>query len=539
MERWSLFRQVVAMNEASKVRVPKSVQAILDQIGYEATATQAGGGDAPPPTGRTGFNEKELAFFPQTDLGNAERFARRYKNRLIHVQAIGWLAWDGRRWAREGADNLVSKAVHDTVRRIQDEAEALRGTVYDIVFSKKKGEEVTLADKLASWGRASEGAHKLAAIARHGAPYLSVEALQLDADPWRLNVLNGTIRIRRGRDDRDPVEFKPHDPADLITKLAPVEYDPKATCPLYDRFFAEVQPSAEMRRFLHQWGGYSLTGDTGEQKLCFFYGKGKNGKSTLVDAWGNVSGDYGDIIPIETFLDQGRGRNAGAATPDLAMLPGVRFLRTSEPEKGAKLAESLIKLVTGGEPIQARHLNKDYFKFRPSFKLTMGGNYRPEIKGSDEGIWRRVVLVPWLVTVQQPDTMLLSKLAAETSGILNRLLDGLRDYLDVGLNLPDAVADATADYRADSDPLGKFLDLCVSAEPGGRVQASVMHRLFLAWAKASGEREWSAKGLAGAMKERGFRSKQSNFMFWLDCRLMRSEIDFADPAPPHDQRDYD
>lgn len=396
-----------------------------------------------------------------------------------------------------------------------------------------------LSDKVAAWGRASESASRLKAIAQHGAPYLCADASKLDADPWRLNVLNGTLHFRREAGEADPVSFKPHNPGDLITKLAPVIFDPNATCPRYDHFLADVQPSAEMRRFLHQWGGYSLTGDTGEQKLCFFYGKGRNGKSTLVDAWGVVSGDYGETVPIETFLDQGRGRNAGAATPDLALLPGVRFLRTSEPEKGAKLAESLIKLVTGGEPIQARHLNRDYFKFRPSFKLTMSGNYRPSINGTDEGIWRRVALVPWSVTVAKPDATLLSKLAAESSGILNRLLDGLRDYLEGGLCLPEEVSVATADYREDSDPLGRFLASCVAIEQGSRVQSSAMHRLFIAWARGNGASEWSPKGLALALKERGFRSKQSNCVFWLDCRLVRVEADFADPAPQMQEADED
>lgn len=477
------------------------------------------------------LQDERLAFFPLTDLGNAERFAARCRGRLIHVDAIGWLAWDGRRWAREGADNIVSKAVHDTVRRIQDEAAALKVSDRDVPLDDSD-EPVMLSDKLAAWGRSSESATRMKAIAQHGVPYLAIEVGQLDSDPWKLNVLNGTLHIRREPGDEDPVRFAPHDPADLITKLAPVTYDPSARCPLYGRFLTEVQPMHEVRRFLHQWGGYSLIGDTGEQKLCFFYGKGRNGKSTLVDAWGIVSGDYGETVPIETFLDQGRGRNAGAATPDLALLPGVRFLRTSEPEKGAKLAESLIKLVTGGEPIQARHLHGDYFKFRPSFKLTMSGNYRPSINGTDEGIWRRVVLVPWSVTVERPDVSLLSKLAGEASGILNCLLDGLRDYLDGGLMVPETVSVATADYREDSDPLGRFLATCVLVEQGSRVQASAMHRLFNAWAKVSGANEWSPKGLASALKERGFQSKQSNCMFWLDLRLVRSEADFIDPAPP-------
>lgn len=490
-------------------------------------------GDSDGEVGNPDTLDGRLAFYPLTDLGNAERFRERHRGRLIHVAAIGWFVWDGRRWARERAEAIVARAAHETVRAIQTEAKAIRGTALDIVLAEKKTGPVMLSDKVAAWGRASESAQRLQATARIAAAYLEVEADKLDADPWAINVLNGTLRIDRTGGDGDFVRFGPHDPADLITKLAPVTFDPATTCPVYDRFLADVQPLPEVRRFLHQWGGYSLVGDTGEQKLAFFYGKGRNGKSTLVDAWGAIAGDYGETVPIETFLDQGRGRNAGQATPDLAILPGVRFLRTSEPERGAKLAESLIKLTTGGEPIQARHLNRDYFKFRPAFKLTLSGNYRPSITGTDEGIWRRVVLVPWPVKVETPDLHLLDKLRGETSGILNRLLDGLRDYLDQGgLSVPETVSQATAEYREDSDPLGRFLEACVAGEIGSRVQATAMHRMFIAWARANSASEWSARGLAMALKERGYTSVRSNGMHWQDVRLTCFESDFADPATP-------
>lgn len=475
-----------------------------------------------------------LARYPLTDLGNAERFATRHRGKFLHAPELGWLAFDGRRWSLKGAEAKVMLAAHATARAIQAEADAIRGTDDDIVVAEPKGKDpVMLSDRIAAHGRSTEGGQRLSAMVKHAAPYLIVSVDDLDADPWVINVENGTLVVDPHERDSDPIRFRPHDPADLITKLAPVKFDPDARCPRYDRFMDEVQPLENMQRHLHQWGGYGLTGDVQEQKLCFWYGKGRNGKSTLVDAWGFVAGDYGETVPIETFLDQGRGRNAGAATPDLALLPGVRFLRTSEPEKGSKLAEALIKLVTGGEPIQARHLNRDYFKFRPVFKLTMSGNYRPQIAGTDEGIWRRVVLVPWSVTVEKPESHLLETLRGECSGILNRLLDGLRDYLDNGLVLPPEVSDATQAYREDSDPLGRFLAYAVEQSPGDRTSSRRMHEFFVAWARASGEREWSQKGLGMALKERGFRNLQSNGMWWLDCRLVKSEADLGLTDPPH------
>lgn len=487
-----------------------------------------------------------LAFRPLTDLGNSERFRDRNRGRFIWCAALGWMWWDGRRWSREGADDKVKAAEHDTVRAIQDEAAALRGATieeiaenpdarskHDVLLGSKKvygdDREWYLSDALAGWGRQSEQVNKLAPIAKRAAPYLAVMTDQLDADPFKFNVANGTLVFRKAA-GTDYVTFKAHDPADLITKCSRVAFDPKATCATFDKFLAEVQPKAEMRRFLMQWQGLSLTGDVSEQKLCLFWGSGKNGKSTLIDVCAHIAGDYSETVPIETFLNEGRSRNAGQATPDLAILPGVRHLRTSEPEKGAKLAEALIKLATGGEPILARHLNMGYFKFYPQFKLTISGNHEPSIVGTDEGIWRRLKKVPWPVTVadEKIDPHLSDKLRGEASGILNRLLDGLRDWLDHGLVWPDDVIQATADYRRDSDPCGRFIGECVADSAGERVRSSDMHAIFCAWAKASAAREWSQKGLAAALKQHGFKAMHSNGMWWLDVKLTKTIGNFLD-----------
>ncbi len=511
------------------------------QTGAKASkaAASGGGGKPRPPAEDPAVRNMRLAFFPLTDLGNAERFRERYKDKLLWCPAIGWLCWDGKRWSRDGAEDLVKIAEHDTVRAIQREAavvresglkdaeDALDGARDFIVDTKKM---ILYSDKIASWGRSSEAANKLGALSKRGAPYFAIAIDKLDADKMKINVANGTLVVNRSAEDEDCISFQPHDPADLITKISPAAYDPEAVCPVYDGFIARVQPKEDMRVFLHQWLGLSLTGDIGEQKLAFLYGKGSNGKSVLVDTASYVSGDYGETVPIETFLDHGKSRGAGQATPDLAILPGVRMLRTSEPEKNSKLAEAMIKLVTGGEPIQARHLNRDFFKFTPQFKLTMSGNYRPTIAGTDEGIWRRMRLVPFDVTIpkEERDPKLFDKLRAEASGILNRMLDGLRSWCDKGLIEPEEVTLATASYRADSDPLGRFLQMCVEPAAGERVQSSALFELFEAWCKSSGEKVWSSRGLGLAMKEKGYVSKQSNVMWWLDIKTIRKVSDFVD-----------
>ncbi|MEG8021813.1 hypothetical protein [Sphingomonas aerolata] len=318
--------------------------------------------------------------YPATDLGNAERFRARHAWRFRFCNELGWFVWDGKRWEllSEEKDKIpgkVSLAVFDTVRSIRHEADlvAASGLKEDlpenatdeqrtasldfIVRWKGSGDNkvpIYYSDTLRDHAKSSEGSQRLGCIAGLVKSFVDVamRADAMDADRMAINLLNGTLRLtQEGKrwvmvegalkpittGDRWGMRMDDHRPEDLISKIANVVFDPKALCPDYDSFLAVVQPDDKMRRFLHQWGGLSVTGDISEQKLAFFHGKGRNGKSTLVDAWSYIAGDYGGSVGIETFLDQGRGRKGGEATPDLARLPGIRFLRTSEPEKGRSL----------------------------------------------------------------------------------------------------------------------------------------------------------------------------------------------------------
>jgi putative DNA primase/helicase len=526
-----------------------------DHFGSGAAVPGSAGGNGGRSSGRFGGRTRggdkaapdddgldlQLAFFPQTDLGNAERFAVRNKSRLRYCPQLGWLYWTGELWSRTGAFQKVTEAIHECVRAIQREADAVGRHEKDYVaHTKYKGtkheEEVSFSDMLRGWGRASEDGSHMSKIAGekggNAAAYLHIDQSELDADIFKINVENGTLVLHRGATrDGDCIEFKRHDPADLITKIAPVRYDPNATCQVYDGFLAQVQPDAAMRRFLHQWGGYSLTGDVTEQKFAFLYGKGRNGKSTWIEALAYLMGDYGRAVPVETFVTN-QQRSASGPSPDLAMLRGVRFAHTTEPEKNVKISEGVVKLVTGGDQVPCRELNMPFFMLHPQFKLTMSGNYKPVIAGGEEthGIWRRYTLMPWSVTIDESkiDKELPTKLRAEASGILNRLLDGLRDWNDNGLVTPAAVHDATEANRVDSDPLGRFQASCLVPDAGGREQSSKVFEVYLAWCRANGEREWSARGFAQAMTERGMQIKHSNVNWWLNVRLVATADDFVD-----------
>jgi P4 family phage/plasmid primase-like protien len=495
--------------------------------------------------------DRWLAFFPMTELGLIERYVQREKNRLKFCDAIGWLLWNGSCWTRTGALGAAISAGHEVVRAVQAEADSIRDTEFDQIVDLKPGKkkdddpiEILMSDQLALFGRISETKAKMT-LHDHAAPYLAVEVDELDADPFAINVMNGTLVVRREWREQLPpgwvqvnanIRLKPHDQSDLMTKMMPVRFDAAADCPRYDDFLDVVQPHAEMRDFLDDWNGYSLTGDASEQKLVFHYGTGKNGKSTELAVRLALVGDYGKSIPIETFVSEGRARSAGQATPDLAMLRRVRTLVTSEPEKGWKLNEALIKVLTGGDEVPVRELHRSYFMLRPEFKLQIGGNFKPNISGgeAESGIWRRVVLMPWAVKIsrEQRDPHLIDKLKREGSGILNRWLAGLARWMQRGLVQPEEITKATEKFRVESDPLGRFLAECTQANEHASIQSTALHQLYSAWCKVAGEKEWTPTGFGKAMNERGFEKVKRSNHYWDGLEAIKSVNDFID----HDGR---
>jgi len=511
--------------------------------------------------------DRACARFPMTDLGNAERFVHRHGRDFRFCAEMGWFRWDGRRWLLLGEEPKmlppeVMQALFSTMRAIKNEAQLVRASgerpdvpahlagealaafdrehagKMDFVVDFKRNVPVMYSDKIAEWARTSEAAGKIAAA---GALAKSMTALvarveDFDRERMAINVLNGTLRMERRRRKRSSAEVEagksewhtpwcmvlhPHERDDFITKLAEVEYHEGARSPVYEEFLAVVQPKPEMRRFLAQWGGLSMTGFTGEQKLAFFYGGGSNGKGTWVETIARIAGDYAGTVKIQSLLDQGK-KSGDQATPAIAKLPGVRFLRVSEPSKGAVLDEGLVKELTGEDPVDARHLNKGFFTFFPDFKITISGNNKPVIKDTSDGIWRRMQLVPWEADIpaNQRDKALKDKLLAERAGIFAWLMRGLLDWRKHGLIEPEDVRLATSEYRDDSDTIGRFLrQTCEVGEDTRarpwRVRKGDLFELYQAWCHQTGAYEMQERAFAKEMFAKRFKDKHSNGAWWL------------------------
>ena len=478
-----------------------------------------GQGGAPPPrdpegedgAGGSGFSgtplDRELAGLPPNDTGNGQRLLRRFGSEIRFVREVGPHIWTGTHWDGVGGGEHALRLAQKTAAAIRDEARTLKKR-----DDEDAGDFVKRRNRHHQWGITSGNDGRIKAMIAQALPHAIFGPEDFDKDPLALNVENGTLQFAVERDGGSrvgAVNFHPHERDDLMARIAKTPYDPAAESPLWRAFLARVQPDSDIALFLQVWTGYCLTGLTTEQKLVFFYGQGRNGKSTFVDLIGDLLTGYASSLRFESLAGDGN-RRGDQATPDLARLPGVRFLRAAEPEQGMRFKEAEIKAITGGEPMLVRHLNAKFFEMRPVFKLILSGNHKPDIRGLDEGIWRRILLVPWNVVIPQNevDPALKEKLWQERAGILNWALDGLRIYLERGLEIPDAVKAATDEYRSDSDPVGDFLAKCTEPDEAGFIEAGKLHKAYVYWAEQNGMKPWSGTAFGRALGHKGLAKEE-------------------------------
>lgn len=443
-------------------------------------------GGATPAWGDSGRVER----FNRTDLGNARRLVAEHGENIRHVHAWGaWLVWDGQRWAKDKTA-AIQRLARQVVAGIYAEATAA------VDEDERKA--------TAKWAMASESRNRLdamEALAR-AEPGIPADENDLDANPWLLNVANGTLNLQTGQ-----LQAPARD--DLITKRVDVAYHPEAECPQWLAFLGDIMNGNEaLIAFLQRAIGYSLSGSTREQCLFFMYGTGQNGKSTFMDVIAALAGEYWQKTPTETLLVKEHG---GGIPNDVARLPGVRLVVAAEVEQGKRLAESLVKDMTGGDELSARFMRGEWFTFRPAFKLWLYGNHKPVIRGTDAGIWRRIRLIPFNVTI--PDWMvdkdLPDKLKAELPGILAWAVRGCLEWQGGGLREPNEVTEATAGYRSDMDALGAWLDECCELEASATATAKELFNAYQQWCKDAGERAKSQRHLGFSLRERGLDSYKS------------------------------
>lgn len=493
---WKLgHKKDLAATILKKTFPPSCVDAVLEQVFSVEPPILDGGADCKP------LPED----IPLTDLGNAERLAHYHGDNIRFCKQHGkWYVWNGKYWQADDTGEVMRRA-KDTVRRIYAEAEILKPSEGASKEERKAME--AKRETIARHALRSESDNALLSMLTlaESEEGIAIRSSDLDRDAYLFNVQNGTIDLRTGR-------IRPHKKTDLLTKCSPVYYDPAAIAPKWAAFTDKIMDSdMDMIVFIQKATGYSMTADVCEQILMFMYGTGANGKSTFAGVIEYILCDYFQKAPRSLIQSK---RNGDESIPcDVARLQGARFVCCNELEEGRRIAESLVKDLTGGDRLVARFMRQDLFEFAPTHKLWLYGNHRPTITGTDEGIWRRIRLIPFTVSIApaERNPHLKDELIREAPGILNWLIDGCLLWQKEGLAAPEKITAAVTEYREDMDTVGQFLDEACILGGTDWTASSVLHKSYSEWAESEGIEQrfqLGPKSFAGRLRDRGLRPEK-------------------------------
>ncbi|MFZ4439195.1 MAG: phage/plasmid primase, P4 family [Syntrophales bacterium] len=437
--------------------------------------------------------------FDGSDVDNAEIFVQHHLKEIRALHNFGtddkhntffrWLLWDGRRWRTDGKGEIFHLG-RKSIKKLKKDA-------LDCNDRKR-------ADRMDDVAKGLKRLQKQRAMLYEASTDVRVtlENNEVDRDPYLFNVSNGTMDL-----SNHVVGIRDHDRDDNITKLANVQYDMYASCPQWLTFLDKIcGADKDLVSFLQRAVGLSLTGDTSQQTVFFVYGPGGNGKSVFFKVLMCIFGNYAQKAPASMLTQQ----RYVPIPHDVARLQGRRFVVASELDESMVFDEARLKDLTGGDVLVARLLRQEFFEFEPTHKLWMYGNHKPTVKGSDEGIWRRIKVIPFTAFISPEERIPMSKLVAtlkaEASGILNWALKGLMDYKKNGLGSPKVVQEATEAYKTDSDAIGRFIEDCCLSGPSFTCFAKDLYQRYMKWVQENGEPVLSQKKLHARLRELGYVS---------------------------------
>ncbi len=451
-------------------------------------------------------NPNKQPCFALTEYGNAERLLAQHGEGIRYCDIFRkWLYWDDLRWDIDRTQRVVRLAKL-TVRSIYAEA--------------AKIEQEDLRRATAQWARKSERSLAITAMLKLAESELGVPVLpeELDSNQWMLNCLNRTVDLRTG-------EARSHRRHDLITKLAPVEYNRRAERKRWIQFLEEIfAPHPDIIPFIQRAVGYSLTGDTREECLFLLWGTGRNGKGTFIKTIASALGDYAGTADFSAFI---QSRNDGGPRDDVANMKGRRFVSAQEAREGAALAESLIKWLTGGDRVRARRLYENSYEFDPAHKIWLATNHKPDIRGTDPAIWSRLKLIPFEVSFEgREDKTLKGTLQGELPGVLAWAVEGCLQWQQEGLRFPESVVNATSEYRRDSDQVGRFIEECCTVGQFAQVRARTLYGAYRKWAEQTGEQILSETAFGTRISEQFRKEHKETGTFYAGISLKHEYLDY-------------
>ncbi len=452
-------------------------------------------------TGEVVGEAKEYGF---NDTGNARRLYDKYGTNIkYNVDNKNFMLWNGKYWKTD-----LEKQVKNLAEDIANDLKLERLQLQDEELIKAYDKNIT---KILN----TSGKEAMIKELQH-IEDIPITNHDLDKYINLLNTKDGIIDLTTG-------DLLPHKKELLISKLSncEVSYDePKRWLQFLDEIFLSDK---ELINYIQKAVGYSLTGSTKEQCLFICYGEGSNGKSVFLDIVSQLLGDYSAVAQVDTILINNK---TSGANSDIARLKGARFVTTSEPNENSKLNEGLVKQLTGGDKVAARFLYGNEFEFTPEFKIWLATNHKPIIRGTDNGIWRRIHLIPFEATFtkQQQDKNLTTKLLAELPSILNWAIEGCRKWQDDGLEVPQLINDITKQYKAEMDVVTNFINDCALEVLGERAKASTVYQTYNSWAKRNNEYQMSQTRFGKELCKRFERIKLSDGIYYINLKLNKEYV---------------
>jgi putative DNA primase/helicase len=418
--------------------------------------------------------------YGDTDAMNAHALVAWTDGRIKYARGLGFYVWNGRVWEQDPGADLVRQEIHRMGAALM-----MAGKVKE-------------ARPFAMTTRINDLMTELRSV-----PSVRVSSKDFDARPDLLSFRNGTVELRTGR-------LRPHAKHDMLTYVLALDYDAAAACPRWEQFLVEIFPeNADLVGYIQRLVGYGITGHTDEQCFGVLWGKGANGKSVLTDTLSSIFGVVSKTTPFATFEE----KQSGGIPNDIASLRGARLVMASEGESGKPMSEAVLKRVTGKDMVSARFLRQEFFEFKPSFLLLLATNHKPKFRGQDDGLWRRVKLIPFkrFFAPHERDHDLDKRLLAEAQGIAAWAVRGAQAWFAAGLADPATITQATQEYKETSDALSGFFPGVLERAEGHIMLGSDAYNSYRDWCEAEGlqaKEVWKRALFYEAMEERGITKKR-------------------------------
>jgi putative DNA primase/helicase len=424
----------------------------------------------------------EDRFIDNTDLGNGYRFANINKGKCIYVpEQDAWYLWNGKYWKRDAMGDI----------------HLLCNDVIEYMINEERHEEGK--DHVLKWAITTKNGSHIEKMLKRASvlPEMKKSINEFDINSNLLTLKNGTINLKTGK-------MHEHDRGDYITKYIDIDFNPAAECDEWMGFLMNIScDNPDLIEFFRIALGYTLTGEVSEECLFFMYGKGSNGKSTFMNVIKEIFRDFYLKLSSESIMSHNIS-SANSKPYELADIKGKRFVLVSEVDTGDKLKESIIKDMTSRDTMQARQIRERAINFEPTHKLWMYGNHKPKISGTDDGIWRRIKLIPFQRKFEDHEKILnFDKiLLSESEGILNWLISGAVDWYQKGLPKVKIIEDATNRYRKDQDNIAYFVSDCCEINPVAQVKAKNLFNEYKIYCKNFGESALGRNEFYSAIREK-------------------------------------